>query len=123
MAYTYLDTYTGTCTNIFDNTIDTSVFKVDVYYEQSITDNTTKLQIKPYVTKSGHGESVTWYFKVDGQDYYYIFCNTYVNNRVNGYTDSLWGTKTISHDADGTKTFTLNVSVETSYTEDRKSVV
>ena len=117
MAYTHLDTFTGTCTNVFDNTIDNSVFKVDVYYEQSITDNTTKLQIKPYVTKSGHGESVTWYFKVDGEDYYYIFCNTYVNNRVNGYTDSIWGTKTISHDADGTKTFTLNVSVETSYTE------
>jgi hypothetical protein len=117
MAYTFLDTYTGTCTNVFDNTINTGEFKVDVYYEQSIIDNTTKLQIKPYVTKSGHGESVTWYFKVDGQDYYYIFCNTYVNNRVNGYTDSLWGTKTISHDADGTKTFTLNVSVETSYTE------
>ena len=117
MAYTHLDTYTGKCTNVFDNTIDNSVFKVDVYYEQSITDNTTKLQIKPYVTKSGHGESVTWYFKVDGEDYYSVFCNTYVNSRVNGYTDSLWGMKTITHNTDGTKTFTLNVSVETSYTE------
>lgn len=117
MAYTYLNTYTGTCTNVFNNTLSNSEFKVDVYYEQSIVNNTTSLQIKPYVTKSGHGESVTWYFKVDGQDYYYVFCNTYVNNRVNGYTDSLCGTKTITHDTDGTKTFTLDVSVETSYTE------
>ena len=120
MAYTFLGTFTdtGTCTNIYGGTLDNNVFKVDVYYEQSIVNNTTSLQLKPYVTKSGgQGESVTWYFKVDGQDYYYIFCNTYVNNRVNGYTDSLCGTKTIQHNADGTKTFTLNVSVETSYTE------
>ena len=116
MAYTYLNTYTGTCTNIYGRTLDNNVFKVDVYYEQSIVNNTTSLQLKPYVTKSGgQGESVTWYFKVDGQDYYYVFCNTYVNNRVNGYTDSVWGTKTITHNADGTKTFTLDVSVETSY--------
>ena len=120
MAYTFLGTFTdtGTCTNIYGGTLDNNVFKVDVYYEQSIVNNTTSLQLKPYVTKSGgQGESVTWYFKVDGQDYYCVFCNTYVNNRVNGYTDSLCGTKTISHNADGTKTFTLNVSVETSYTE------
>ena len=117
MAYTHLNTYTGTCTNVFGNTLDNSEFKVDVYYEQSIINNTTSLQIKPYVTKSNHGESVTWYFKVDGQDYYSVFCNTYVNYRVNGYTDSLCGTKTITHNTNGTKTFTLNVSVETSYTE------
>ena len=120
MAYTFLGTFTdtGTCTNIYGGTLDNNVFKVDVYYEQSIVNNTTSLQLKPYVIKSGgQGESVTWYFKVDGQDYYYVFCNTYVNNRVNGYTDSLCGTKTITHNADGTKTFTLDVSVETSYTE------
>ena len=118
MAYTFLGTYTGTCTNIYGRTLDNNAFKVDVYYEESIVNNTTSLQLKPYVTKSGgQGESVTWYFKVDGQDYYYVFRNTYVNNRVNGYTDSLCGTKTITHNADGTKTFTLNVSVETSYTE------
>lgn len=118
MAYTFLGTYTGTCTNIYGGTLDNNAFKVDVYYEQSIVNNTTSLQLKPYVTKSGgQGESVTWYFKVDGQDYYSVFCNTYVNSRVNGYTDSLWGTKTITHNANGTKTFTLNVSVETSYTE------
>ena len=115
MAYTYLNTYTGVCTNVLGNTINNSEFKVDVYYEQSIINNTTSLQIKPYIIKNGHGESVTWYFKLDGQDYYYVFCNTYVNNRVNGYTDSLCATKTISHNADGTKTFTLDVSVETSY--------
>ena len=118
MAYTYLNTYTGTCTNIYGGTLDNNVFKVDVYYEQSIVNNTTSLQLKPYVIKSGgQGESVTWYFKVDGQDYYYVFCNTYVNNRVNGYTDSLYGTKNITHNTNGTKTFTLDVSVETSYTE------
>lgn len=118
MAYTYLNTYTGTCTNIYGGTLDNNVFKVDVYYEQSIVSNTTSLQLKPYVIKSGgQGESVTWYFKVDGQDYYYVFCNTYVNNRVNGYTDSLCGTKNITHNTNGTKTFTLDVSVETSYTE------
>ena len=118
MAYTFLGTYTGTCTNIYGGTLDNNAFKVDVYYEQSIVNNTTSLQLKPYVTKSGgQGESVTWYFKVDGQDYYSVFCNTYVNSRVDGYTNSLWGTKTITHNANGTKTFTLNVSVETSYTE------
>lgn len=115
MAYAYLNTYTGVCTNVLGNTINNSEFKVDVYYEQSIINNTTSLQIKPYIIKNGHGESVTWYFKLDGQDYYYVFCNTYVNNRVNGYTDSLCATKTVSHNADGTKTFTLDVSVETSY--------
>lgn len=118
MAYTHLNTYTGTCTNIYGGTLDNNVFKVDVYYEQSIVNNTTNLQLKPYVTKSGgQGEAVTWYFKVDGQDYYSIYCNTYTNQRVNGYTDSLCGTKTITHNADGTKTFTLDVSVETSYTQ------
>ena len=73
MAYTFLGTYTGTCTNIYGGTLDNNVFKVDVYYEQSIVNNTTSLQLKPYVIKSGgQGESVTWYFKVDGQDYYYV---------------------------------------------------
>lgn len=113
MAYTLLGTYTGTCTNVLGGTLDNSKFLVDVYYEQSITNNTTSLQIKPYVTKSGHGESVTWYFKLDGNDYYNVFCNTYVNSRVDGGT----AYKTINHNNDGTCTFNLNVSVETSYTQ------
>ena len=82
MAYTFLGTYTGTCTNVLGGTLSNSKFLVDVYYEQSITNNTTSLKIMPYVTKSGHGESVTWYFKLDGNDYYNVFCNTYVNTRA-----------------------------------------
>lgn len=113
MAYTLLGTYTGTCTNVLGGTLNNSKFLVDVYYEQSITNNTTSLQIKPYVTKSGHGESVTWYFKLDGNDYYNVFCNTYVNSRVDGGT----AYKTINHNNDGTCMFNLNVSVETSYTQ------
>ena len=111
MAYSFLGTYTGTCTNVLGGTLSNSAFKVDVYYEQSITNNTTSLQIKPYVTKSGHGESVTWYFKLDGNDYYNVFCNTYVNSRVDGGT----AYKTVHHNNDGSCTFNLNVSVETSY--------
>ena len=113
MAYTFLNTYTGVCKNVLGGTITNSTFKVDVYYEQNINNNTTSLKIQPYVTKSGHGESVTWYFKVDGNDYYSVFCNTYVNSRVDGGT----AYKTVTHNNDGTCTFTLNVSVETSYTQ------
>ena len=113
MAYTFLKTYTGVCKNVLGGTITNSTFKVDVYYEQNINNNTTSLKIQPYVTKSGHGESVTWYFKVDGNDYYSVFCNTYVNSRVDGGT----AYKTVTHNNDGTCTFTLNVSVETSYTQ------
>lgn len=110
---TLLGSYTGTCTNVLGGTIDNSKFIVDVYYEQSIVNNTTTLTIKPRVEKTGHGESVTWYFKLDGNDYYSVFCNTYVNKTVNGGT----AYKTITHNNDGSCTFTLNVSVETSYTQ------
>ncbi len=113
MAYTFLGTYTGTCKNVLGGTITNSAFKVDVYYEQNINNNTTSLKIQPYVTKSGHGESVTWYFKLDGNDYYSVFCNTYVNSRVDGGT----AYKTVTHNGDGTCKFTLNVSVETSYVQ------
>lgn len=113
MAYTFLGTYTGTCYNVLGGTLSNSAFKADIYYEQNINNNTTSLKISPYVTKSGHGESVTWYFKLDGNDYYNVFCNTYVNSRVDGGTVY----KTINHNNDGTCTFNLNVSVETSYTQ------
>lgn len=115
MAYVKLpdSPFKGTCTS--GSGADGSAYSefwVDVYYEQNITNNTTSLMFKPYVLKKAHGESVTWYFKLDGNDYYNVFCNTYQNSRVDGGT----AYKTIYHNNDGSCTTTLNVSVETSYT-------
>lgn len=110
-------TYYGTCYNskgqamTSENGLNGYSFYVDVEYTQSIENNTSTLTIKPYVVDA-HGGSLTWYFKIDGSDYYSVFQNTYSSSKtVSGST----ATKTVSHNADGTKTFTLNVSVETSY--------
>jgi hypothetical protein len=110
-------TYYGTCYNskgqamIPENGLNGYSFYVEVEYTQSIENNTSTLTIKPYVVDA-HGGSFTWYFKLDGADYYSVFQNTYSSgNTVSGST----ATKTVTHNADGTKTFTLNVSLETSY--------
>lgn len=110
-------TYYGTCYNskgqamTSANGMNGYSFYVEVTYTQSIENNTSTLTIKPYVVDA-HGGAFTWYFKLDGSDYYSVYQNTYSQgNTVSGST----ATKTVTHNADGTKTFTLNVSVETSY--------
>ena len=109
--------YYGTCYNskgqamTSANGLNGYSFYVDVEYTQSIENNTSTLTIKPYIIDP-HGGAFTWYFKLDGSDYYSVYQNTISQgNTVSGST----ATKTVSHNADGTKTFTLNVSVETSY--------
>lgn len=107
-------TYSGTVYNVLGNAIGYT-FSADVTYTQSIENNTTTLTITPKVSSGNNvGHAISMYFKVDGVDYH----NAYHNFGTWGttYTASSY-TKVINHNADGTKTFTLNVSFETTYTQ------
>lgn len=107
-------TYSGTVYNVLGNAIGYT-FSADVTYTQSIENNTTTLTITPKVSSGNDlGYAISMYFKVDGVDYH----NAYHNFGTWGttYTASSY-TKVINHNADGTKTFTLNVSFETTYTQ------
>lgn len=107
-------TYSGTVYNVLGNAIGYT-FSADVTYTQSIENNTTTLTITPKVsTGSDIGYAVSMYFKVDGVDYHNAYHN--FSTWGNTYTASSY-TKVINHNADGTKTFTLNVSFETTYTQ------
>lgn len=107
-------TYSGTVYNVLGNAIGYT-FSADVTYTQSIENNTTTLTITPKVSSGNDiGYAISMYFKVDGADYH----NAYHNFGTWGktYTASSY-TKVINHNADGTKTFTLDVSFETTYTQ------
>ena len=110
--------YVGTTYNVLGNVIPNDHFSYKFYaeitYTQNITDNTTTFTIKPYVYDS-HGFNGTWYFKLDGSTYLTKAASTYGNNpdTVDGGT----ATKTVTHNADGTKTVTLNIGFETSHTK------
>lgn len=110
--------YTGTIYNVLGNVIpnDTVNYKfyAEITYTQNVTNNTTTFTIKPYVYDS-HGFNGTWYFKLDGSTYHTKVASTYGNNpdTVSGGT----ATKTVTHNADGTKTVTLNIGFETSQTQ------
>jgi hypothetical protein len=107
-------TYSGTVYNVLGNKIGYT-FSADVTYTQSIENNTTTLTITPKVsTGSDLGYAISMYFKVDGVDYHSAYHN--FGSWGKTYTASSY-TKVINHDADGTKTFTLNVSFETTYTQ------
>lgn len=112
---TTLGTYTGTVTNVLGNPIGYT-FSVLVQYDQSITDNTTTLYITPTcsVNPGSIGYAVSIDFKVDGSTYYTVYHNfaTHGTNCVGQrYTKTIW------HNADGTKNITLNVSAVTNYTQ------
>ena len=107
-------TYSGTVYNVLGNAIGYT-FSADVTYTQSIENNTTTLTITPKVSSGNSvGYAISMYFKVDGIDYHNAYHN--FGTWGNTYTASSY-TKVINHDADGTKTFTLNVSFETTYTQ------
>lgn len=110
--------YTGTTYNVLGNVIPNDHFSYKFYaeitYTQNVTNNTTTFTIKPYVYDS-HGFNGTWYFKLDGSTYHTKVASTYGSNpdTVDGGT----ATKTVTHNADGTKTVTLNIGFETSHTK------
>ena len=110
--------YTGTTYNVLGNVIPNDHFAYKFYaeitYTQNVTNNTTTFTIKPYVYDS-HGFNGTWYFKLDGSTYHTKVASTYGSNpdTVSGGT----ATKTVTHNADGTKTVTLNIGFETSQTQ------
>lgn len=112
---TTLGTYTGTVTNIFGNPVGYS-FSVLVQYDQNITNNTTTLYITPTcsINSGSVGYAITVDFKVDGNTYYTAYHNfaTHGTNLVGQQY-----TKTIGHNADGTKTITLDVSAVSTYTQ------
>lgn len=112
---TTLGTYTGTVTNVLGNTIPYT-FSVLVQYDQDITNNTTTLYITPTcsVNTGAIGYAVSIDFKMDGNTYY----STYHNFATHGITcTGQQYTKTIWHNADGTKTITLDVSAVTNYNQ------
>ena len=112
---TPLGTYTGTVTNIFGNPVGYT-FSVLVQYDQNITNNTTTLYITPTcsINSGSVGYAITVDFKVDGNTYYTAYHNfaTHGTNLVGQQY-----TKTIGHNADGTKTITLDVSAVSTYTQ------
>lgn len=112
---TTLGTYTGTVTNILGNPIGYT-FSVLVQYDQNITNNTTTLYITPTcsINSGSVGYAITVDFKVDGNTYYTAYHNfaTHGTNLVGQQY-----TKTIGHNADGTKTITLDVSAVSTYTQ------
>lgn len=110
MAYTTLGTYSGTCYNVLGGGITGFTYKAIVQYEQDIVANLTRLKITSTVACTGStGTASTYYFKLNGNDYHHKYVN--LGYGVS-YTSSEVQT-TIYHNTDGTKSYNLNIGLET----------
>ena len=120
MAYTYLGTYSEMPVNIYGTALNNYYFKADVYIEQSITANTTKIKVVPKLGYTGGtGTSSTYYFSVmDSKDYHRLYIK--LGHGVAEY-EAPEIIKTIYHENDGTKRFTLSVTVENEHSEGANS--
>lgn len=125
MAYTYLVSHTSNGKNIFGGTLSNYVYGIDVYIEQSnAAENYTNVKTIAWIRcDSGTTTSSTFYFKENNTNYQ----NTYIKLGVSdnsgnsvpmghGYYANEKVTK-YYHNDDGTKTITLNFSVESGYTQ------
>ena len=110
MAYATLGTYTGTCYNVLGGVITGHTYKATVQYEQDIIANLTRLKITTTVACTGStGTASTFYFKLNGNDYEHKYIN--LGWGVSHTTSEVQ--TTVYHDTDGTKTYNLNVGLET----------
>lgn len=125
MAYTYLVSHTSNGKNIFGGTLSNYVYGIDVYIEQSnAAENYTNVKTIAWIRcDSGTPTSSTFYFKENNTNYQNIYIklgvtdnagnavkpgvNYYANEKVTKYY----------HNDNGTKTITLNFSVESGYTQ------
>ena len=125
MAYTFLVTHTSKGKNIFGNTLSNYIYGIDVYIEQSnAAENYTNVKTIAWIRcDSGTSTSATFYFKENNTNYQNSYIklgvtdnagnsvkpgvNYYANEKVTKYY----------HNDNGTKTITLNFSVESGYTQ------
>ncbi len=122
MAYTFLGTYKTKGKNIYGATLNNYEFGIDVYIEQSnAVNNLTNLKTIAWVMmlSGGTTTSSTYYFKENNVTYQNLYIKLGVNDS-SGYATPYHCNEKIStyyHNADGTKSITLNFSVETEVTE------
>ena len=125
MAYTYLVSHTSNGKNIFGGTLSNYVYGIDVYIEQSnAAENYTNVKTIAWIRcDSGTPTSSTFYFKENNTSYQNIYIKLGVSDSSGnsippgtGYYANEKVTK-YYHNDDGTKTITLNFSVESGYTQ------
>ena len=122
MAYTFFNTYKVKGKNIYGATLNNYEYGIDVYIEQSnAVNNYTNVKTVAWVMMSAGGTttSSTYYFKENNVTYQNLYIKLGVNDS-SGYATPYHCNEKIStyyHNADGTKSITLNFSVETEVTE------
>jgi hypothetical protein len=123
MAYTLLGTYKTNAKNVLGGTLSKYWFGLDVYTEQSnAVNNYSNVKVIAWVQMDAGNtttSSSTYHFKKDGSTYQRIYIKLGVND-VNGYAVPYHANETIFtvyHNEDGTKSITLNFSVETEYVQ------
>lgn len=125
MAYTFFNTYSVNGKNIYGSTLSNYVVGIDVYIEQSnAADNYTSIKSIAWIRcNSGTSTSSTFYFKENNTTYQNTYIklgandtagnsvkpgvNYYANEKITKYY----------HNSDGTKSVTLNFSVESDMKE------
>jgi hypothetical protein len=123
MAYNFLGTYKVNAKNVLGNTLSKYWFGLDVYTEQSnAVNNYSNVKVIAWVQMDAGNSttsSSTYHFKKDGSTYQSIYIKLGVKDTA-GYAVPYHANETVFtvyHDADGTKSITLNFSVETEYTQ------
>lgn len=123
MAYNFLGTYKVNAKNVFGNTLSKYWFGLDVYTEQSnAVNNYSNVKVIAWVQMDAGNSttsSSTYHFKKDGSTYQSIYIKLGVKDTA-GYAVPYHANETVFtvyHNADGTKSITLNFSVETEYTQ------
>ena len=117
MAYSYLTTYTTKGKNIYGKDLTNYTFTIDVYVEQSdAVSNYTKVKFVPGVhyTAGVTTTSSTYYFKENGTNIQYTYVKLGVTTNDHYFNDYI---KTYYHNQDGTKSISINFSVETEISE------
>ena len=117
MAYSYLTTYTAKGKNIYGKDLTNYTFTIDVYIEQSdVVSNYTKVKFVPGVhyTAGVTTTSSTYYFKENGTNIQYTYVKLGVTSIDYYFNDYI---KTYYHNQDGSKSISINFSVETEISE------
>ncbi len=123
MAYTFLQTYKVNAKNVLGGTLSKYWFGIDVYTEQSnAVNNYSNVKVVAWVQMDAGNSttsSSTYHFKKDGSTYQSIYIKLGVKDTA-GYAVPYHANETVFtvyHNADGTKSITLNFSVETEMTQ------
>ena len=121
MAYQFRWTFTTNGKNIYGGSLSNYVYGIDVYTETSdAVNNYTNVKTVAWVRcDGGTTTSSTFWFKENGVNYNNLYIKLGVTDDA-GYAVPKYSIEKVTtyyHNADGTKSITLNFSVETEVTE------